>query len=382
MKLPPLSKIPPGWLKVAAPVLLLACALVAIRSESPSESTERAGRELASPPVKRVASTATGVVVPTSEETRENAGALTNWTRLKPAAGESDATGLALARRRGEIMRNLVFQNPQAAIDAMLPLEVYRDLPPAMRSMIEAPFAVAASLAVVPDCVSGRDTPDYLATWDGRTRRVFFPPQRADVMSKEWISLSGVEIDGMAAVHPEPVWRIPVEDIAVAVEVLAPDGPAPSGPAAVVAGQLVAADEGEVMDLSRRLRDAERTIDPAARPVMSDGGNDGGGATEALLLPPGKVDTTWSLSDKKVLFLNLKFADSASTAVTKSALETLLAECDTRTREMSYGAVQFSSIVVSNELTLPGNMSAYNGSGDISTARFTTRRSLSRWARA
>lgn len=360
MKIRVFSKIPRGVLRVAGPVILLASALFSIRSGSPVSAVAKHLEDLPPPSVKRRAAS---VVVPTAEEAGENAGALVSWSRA--AAGEPDAAGLAIARRRGEIMRELVSKDPQAALDAMLPLDVYRDLPPEMRALIERPFAAAASLAVVPDCSSGKEEPDFLATWNGRTRRVFFPPQRSDVMSKDWISLSGVEIDGMAAIHPEPVWRIDAADVAAVADVLALECPLEPGPVTLVAGRLIAVAEDESMDLSRRLRDAERSVDPGARPVMSDGGNDEGEVTEALLRSLAKVDTGWSLSDKKVLFLNLRFADSASTALTKTALETLLAECDTRTREMSYGAVGFSSIVVSNELTLPGIKSAYNGIGDI-----------------
>ena len=122
--------------------------------------------------------------------------------------------GRLLADVRAKCLTALIRDDPEAAIQEMLPLTVYADLPQDIRERIEQPFAAAGDVVVIPKCrdpkplIPNSTNPGelYFATWDGETRQMFLPQGRRGLLSKRGASLAGVLLGNIAAVKPSPVW--------------------------------------------------------------------------------------------------------------------------------------------------------------------------------
>ncbi|MDQ8192434.1 PKD domain-containing protein [Roseibacillus persicicus] len=304
------------------------------------------------------------VELPSFEDIEKTSDSLNHWLAENTNKSLPSIEIVELARSRGEMMQILIPHQPESALSAMLPLQSYRDLPDEITSLIEAPFAAAGSVSVVPDCASLGGEPDYFGRWGNEDYRLFVPSTRQEMMSKDWLSLSGIRIGNLAALHPEPIWTLSEDEVEAAGDLFALEAPHSQGSTALVGGQFVVGSPSQMDELAEHMRKLENLPDPTLRPVLADGGN-GNGEDEALLRDLDKEETSWTLTDKKVLFLNLKFADSADAGVTKSVIEGRLAACSTRTEEMSYGKTRFSLATVSDVLTLPGTAASYEAGDDI-----------------
>lgn len=303
--------------------------------------------------------------LPSPDEVSQNSQSLTDWLAQGAENAAADPEIIALARERGQMMKALIQADPEAALSAMLPLHAYRDLPAEIAELIESPFATAGSLSVVPNCSSSnRQGPDFFGRWEGTQAQVFVPSGRQEVLSKDWISLSGVQVEGLAALHAESLWKLSEEEVAIAAELFALPLPKKQGPTALLGGEFVVASAAELDELSFAVRELETLPDPTLRPIFSDGGDDEE-EIASVLRDLSKASSSWTLTDKKVLFLNLQFSDSTGPGVAKSEIESRLAACGTRTDEMSYGKVSFSQTLVSDALTLPGTEASYENGSDI-----------------
>jgi hypothetical protein len=292
------------------------------------------------------------------KELWENRDQLLAWAKQGDAA-----KGMKLARRRGELMAALIPRDPDLALEAMLPLPVYLKLPAEMRDFIERPFAVAGALDVVPDCERGGLT--HSGVWEGGRRLLHFAAGRGErVSSKNRISLSGVELGGVAAVHGSATWMMDGEEMAAARQLFG------IKPASGIANALVAGDalylDAEGQERVAMLHSlSEELPGPDTGAVLALMNAPGEEETAALLRDVRKVSESWTLADKRILFLNLKFADSSAPAESSAGIQAKLTQCGTRTEEMSYGKMRFSRITVSDVLTLAGNAASYDLTGDI-----------------
>lgn len=363
-----LRKLPWSTFQIGVPFFMLAVLFVTIsrqaKSGAPEQAVDQQSASMASGAVGTPSFAALPLAPPSPEMIVQSGESLTLWLAQHPNQVTADPHITAVARKRGEMMKTLIKADPEAALNAMLPLQVYRDLPQDIRELIESPFATAGSLSVVPDCSSDSRGPDVFGRWEGSSHEIYLPSARQEVMSKDWISLSGVQVDGVAALHPDSVWRLTEEEVAIAAELFALPLPEQTGATALIGGSFVVASAAELETISAEIKKLESLPDPALRPIFSDGGDDGED-TAALLRDLDKGATSWTLTDKRVLFLNLQFSDSTGPGVTKSEIEGRLAACSTRTDEMSYGKISFSQALVSDALTLPGTEASYQNGSDI-----------------
>ncbi|MDB4323636.1 PKD domain-containing protein [Akkermansiaceae bacterium] len=353
-------------LRVGIPLLVIVALFAAIQFNSPSsqgESVSAIGQRTseASLSWKRAG---LEEPPPSPEEIAESTEVLTNWAANHSKETPLDPQIITEAQKRGRMMKSLIQQNPEGALQAMLPLESYLNLPEEIANLIESPFATAGTLDVVPDCSSDGGGPDFFGSWDERDLQVFVPEEREEMMSKDWISLSGIQVDGVAALHSDSIWRLREDEVAIAAELLELPLPKSEGAIALVGGQFVAATPDELEEFSAALRELENLPDPTLRPILSDGGETAE-ETAALLRGLDKASASWTLTDKKILFLNLQFADSSGPGVDKSEIEDRLAACGIRTEEMSYGKMRFTETMVSDALTLPGTEASYQSGDDI-----------------
>jgi|GEM_PF-4653266 len=283
-----------------------------------------------------------------------------SWMDKNPRGNPADEESIKLAKQRGDIMSQLVTTDPQRALDAMLPLDTYAKLPTAIRNLIEKPFSTAASLRVGIHCGEADHAPNFSVTWAGKTRRAFFAGARNDMMSKDSISISGVEIDNVAAIRADPVWILKNAEIPAAAELFGTALPTEGAATAMIAGEFVVASLSQLLLISEEMLNAESTVNPSAErePAASL-------AMISAAAPIGlqKANSGWTLSDKKVLFLNLMFSDSTAAADTQSSLQSYVNSAGTSTDAMSYGAMKFSQVVVPGVLTLPNTLAHYAGVG-------------------
>ena len=352
--------------RTGIPLLVLVALFAAIQlrspsSQDPSLSVQKPESSAISQSWQRALSQEP---LPSPEEISQSTEAIADWVAGHSGDATPDPAIIAQARQRGQMMKNLIQQNPEAALQAMLPLQSYRDLPDELSKLIESPFATAGSLDVVPDCSSDGGGPDFFGTFDDQKLQVFVPEARQEIMSKDWISASGIQFDGVAALSSDSIWRLSEDEVAIAAELFDLPLPESEGAVAIVGGEFVVASPSELASISAEVRQLEILPDPTLRPILSDGG-DNEEETAALLRDLDKASSNWTLTDKKILFLNLQFADSSGPGVDKSEIEERIAACGIRTEEMSYGKMSFAQTLVSDALTLPGTEASYQSGSDI-----------------
>lgn len=288
------------------------------------------------------------------------------WAEKNSRGRSPDSAGLKLAKKRGEFMSQLIRTDPQGALDASLPLHVYLELPEEIQNLIEKPFSTSASLGVAIFCGDTSHEMEYNVKWDGITRRAYFAGDRQGMMSKDRVSISGVEIGNVAAVRTNPVWVMKDEEIPAAAELFKTPAPTGSGTTAMVGGKFVLAALTELNDISDQMSAAEMSVNPASELEPAAANMTNSLSSPALTV---KAKAAWTLTDKKVLFLNLVFSDSSGPVITKSTLQNNLAAVSNTYNDMSYGKTKFSQVVVPDALTLPHPLSYYNNTNGTSQLR-------------
>ena len=271
--------------------------------------------------------------------------------------------GIRLAKVRRTHMERLIVSDPDQALREMLPLKTYVTLPDEIRSIIEQPFVAMADLSVIPFCSNGVTTTSevqtdrYHATWEGDRREVFLAADREGILSKKGVSLSGIVIGEIAAVHGSPVWRISEDEFDAAQHLFGLKPSADPGEVAIVGGQVLEAS----LEVERLLRKAEVTPGPnTVREVMTILSNTGDAPTEDLSAAIALASSSWTETPKNLLFIRLIFPDKPTPDSTEAEVESTLQTVSTRLEAMSHGKTYFPEPDATSEVfELPRTSDAY-----------------------
>lgn len=278
--------------------------------------------------------------------------------------------GRLLADVRAKCLTALIREDPEAAIQEMLPLTVYADLPQDIRERIEQPFAAAGDVVVIPKCrdpkalVPNSTNPGelYFATWDGETRQMFLPQGRRGLLSKRGASLAGVLLGNIAAVTPSPVWTLSETEARVAPDVLGvaelEGDRKPGDTIALVGRELKSISLSAERKYAGILRLAE-TLPGPETVVAATAAFTTGGESSVGLMAQAVTASSWTQSPKDVLMIRVQFSD-VSLTVTQAEAETKLTETSTLLSEQSYGQTFLQNKdVTSIVYTLPHDRSHY-----------------------
>lgn len=288
------------------------------------------------------------------------------------AAGQHEenlADGLLLAQARREALKALIQSDPKAALDRAVPYALRRDLPAPILALLETPVSQTADLDVEQACGGPgvRSWRHHWVTLDGRRERVYTYGDRAEIMTKQKLSVHGIAIDGVMAMRDDPLRELSPEEAADLGH---------EGRVVQLGRRSFAVDSDAALESARqRLRAAEEVPGPEALPAyrelalggmaglsplaMQDG--QGGQAGQEEDLPPA-LPSPWTESAKTMLYIRARFADELPTyePVTLATAQARQAEAEAFWFENSYGKSSLSTTYTS-VVTLPKNGGDYVG---------------------
>lgn len=243
-------------------------------------------------------------------------GAFDQWVARR-ASGSSLAQGIALARERRDSLKKLIRVDPEAALARAVPFEVRRDLPPEIVELLETPIGTTADLTVTIACghaESGSRRQQWTTLGDQQFE-VFTYGGRAEIGSKERLSIHGMAIDEVMAMLDEPLREWTPGEVAEQGY---------SGRIAQLGKRLFSIESDAALAGARRkLRESEHALGPVALPAYRDlalgaiGGlspiamqNGGGGPATDADLPPVTF-SAWTEGPKTMLYIRARFANEA-----------------------------------------------------------------------
>lgn len=289
------------------------------------------------------------------------------------------ARGETLAAARRPRMQRLIRENPRQALAEALRFDEYQALPAELRTEVERPFSVAATFINLPVCVdrTSRTAPTtdhiaLLALPDGSTPTAFTFGQRLHLTSKRSLPISGIVLDGSAAVAETVFREVSAEERATVLAQF-PSGQ-PDRSRSFATGQplagpgLLALAGGRVFAFSgqeelTRLEAALTTLDQRPGPEASAGlllasafpvRTDGGFDLEAAQTLADQLASVWTETRKKLFLIRVDFADTPGEPVSYAAASNLLngTACESL-RSMSYNKTWIEAGVSTNVYRLP-----------------------------
>ncbi len=278
---------------------------------------------------------------------------------------EELAQGVELARARRAALKELIQNDPQAALARAVPYSVRKRLPEPVAALLEAPVSTVANLDVEQAC-GGSERLSRRQHWvmlDGQRVQAFTYGARADVMTKEKLSVHGIAIDEVMAMLDDPLRELSPEEVADAGF---------TGRVVQLGERLFAVESDAALEAARQqLRGTEEILGPSALPAyrhLAAGQMDGlyplamqggaGGSDDDL---PPVAFSPWTEGGKTMLYIRARFADEAPTyePVSFTDAQTNQAMAETFWKENSYGKSTLTTTITTAVVTLPKNGSEY-----------------------
>ena len=240
--------------------------------------------------------------------------------------------GLTLARERRVTMKHLIMTNPREALQRAISDEDRVGLPEEISELLEASISDAGEFERVVSCYTGGfvrpvGAPDEecFVTVDEKRYRAFTYGRRAELLTKDRISVHGIFIDDVVAVSPDPVLR----------------------------KGLLAESFGE-----QRKFASEEELDFYIAKTVADENVPGPAvvrASESLI-----AENTWTECSKRILYLRVRFADQdpAYEPVSLATAQSHQDDVAEHYRIASYGKLNVTT-VFPDVITLAENKSGY-----------------------
>jgi autotransporter-associated beta strand protein len=292
--------------------------------------------------------------------------AFNSWLDSDPRA-DWEERGLESARARRQAMKELIRVDPKAALEHAVPYTVRRQLPPRIVDLLETPVSTTTDFEAEIACglPGGRSFRQQWITLGGERIRAFTYGERAEVMTKQKISVHGIAIDDVMAMLDDPLREWSAEQVA---------DNGHTGRIAQLGNRLLGIESDEALAAARQqLRAAEETLGPFALPAYRDlalgnidgmspiaMGNGGGGSNDDDLPPIAFSPQTEGA--KKILYIRARFANEppGSEPISLAEAETNQTAAEAFWFENSYGKSTLTTTYTS-VVTLPSNGSAYIG---------------------
>lgn len=286
------------------------------------------------------------------------------WVAGGTYHGES-TQGVELARARRSALKELIHEDPQAALERAVPYSVRRRLPQPVVALLETPVSTVADLDVEQACggTGGISRREGWLTLDDQRVQVFSYGDRADVMTKEKLSVHGIAIDDVMAMLDDPLRELSPEEVADSGF---------TGRVVQLGKRLFAVESNAALEAARQqLRGTEEVLGPSALPAyrrLAAGQMDGlyplamqggaGGSDDDL---PPVAFSPWTEGAKTMLYIRARFADEAPTyePVSFTGARTNQDMAETFWKENSYGKSTLTTTITTEVVTLPKNGGGY-----------------------
>ncbi len=276
---------------------------------------------------------------------------LTAWRDAAPADRSAlAAAGRALAAERRDALRELISVDPRLALELALPFAARAGLPSPVASLLERHLDARGTLDVSVSCL-GLVTRLERSVWIGSERfDAFVYGRREPQHTKIGLPLHGIAIDSALALTESP-YRL-LDATEKAARGLATDRPA----VAVGAEVTSVADPVALDKLARDLLAAESQVGPHV-PSLNAGGSD------PILAPPETAATTpWILGAKRVLWVQVDFADDPGAVATAEQIAVTNTQVSDFYAANSQGKTTMAFTLLPATLRLPRDKSVYNAS--------------------
>ena len=264
---------------------------------------------------------------------------LTAWRRAAPEDESGlTSTGVELARRRRVALRELIRQDPEAALAAAVPAGFRATLPPAVVAELEERIDRRGDWEVAVSCLGGVTRLERFAVIGGRRLEAFTHGRRIEQHTKLVIPLHGIAIDGLGAFTDEPLRLL--DEVEKSVLGLPSDENVAS-----IGGEIAMFDGPE--DLAQRrssLLAAEATVGPFVAATNS---------------PARAASTPWILGAKRVLWVQVDFADDPGAVATVAEIEATNRQVAAFIAATSHGATTMTFTVLPSMSRLARRRSAW-----------------------
>lgn len=282
---------------------------------------------------------------------------------------EALARGVELAQARRVALKELIQVNPRAALAREIPYPLRKQLPEQVVAFLETPVSTTADLDVEQACgeSEGHSRRQQWLKLGGKRMQVFTYGERAEVMTKQKLSVHGIAIDDVMAMRDDPLRELPAEEVA---------DRGFTGRVAQLGKRLFEVESDATLEAVRRqLRETEETLGPTALPAYRDlalgqmegmfplAMQDGAGGTEDDL--PPVAFSPWTEGPKTMLYIRARFADElpAYEPVSLSTAQARQGEAEAFWQENSYGKSTLTTTYTA-VVTLPKNGGDYVNSFD------------------
>jgi hypothetical protein len=252
--------------------------------------------------------------------------------------------GMILAMERRETLKQLIKTNPERALQLAIPNDIRRTLPEEVTALLEVPISAGGEFERIVTCYTSEferpiEAPieERFVTIGEQRYHAFTFGRRAEMQTKDRISLAGIAIDDALAFSPDPVRRL-------------------DNPATVLAEafgeEKQFADEDELDRYIAMLIENENAPGPGD-PISVDGDED---------LP--LAESAWTEGNKRILYLRVRFADQAANyePLTFASAQSRQDDVAAAFRSASYGKFLVTT-EITDVLTLTGIKSSYVGQG-------------------
>ena len=275
--------------------------------------------------------------------------------------------GVELARAWRVALKELIQVNPQAALARSVPYALRQRLPEPVVALLETPVSTTADIEVEQACggTGGRSWRQCWVRRGDERLEVFTYGQRAEVMTKQKLSVHGIAIDEVMAMWDDPLRELTADEAA---------DRGVTGRVAQLGNRLFEVESDAALVAARQqLRETEETLGPTALPAyrelalgrmegmfplaMQDGSG-GTGGTEGDL--PPVAASAWTEGAKTMLYIRARFADELPTyePVTLGTAQARQGEAEAFWNENSYGKSTLST-TYTDVVTLPKNGGDY-----------------------
>jgi len=254
--------------------------------------------------------------------------------RINPTAINLER-GVVLAKERRDVLKRTMELDPERALELSISAAGRVGLPEEIVELLEIPVSTSGEFERVVSCYldglerpEGAPTEERFVTFDKKRYRAFTYGRRAELQTKDRISLFGISIDDVLVFAPEPVKPISGDGLLV-----------------------------EAFGEEKRFAD-EYERDHYVAALVAD---------ENAAGPAGNFDeaeSPWTEGNKRILYLRVRFADqdSAYEPVTLATAQSHQDDVAEHYRIASYGKLNVTS-VFPDVITLTENKSEYVGQG-------------------
>ena len=244
------------------------------------------------------------------------------------------------------MLKNLIASDPQRALQLAISAEARTGLPQEIADELEVPISAAGEFEMVANCYTGaQPRPSNVAEIErfvtiGEQRfRAFTFGRRAEMQTKDRISLHGIAIDDALAFYPDPVRRLQDQD-GIVVEAFGK--------------QRRFASEDDLDRYTTALIAYENALGPGESPPDGDGG--------AADDDPPVANSAWTEGSKRILYLRVRFADQDPSfePITLASAQSRQSDVGEHFKIASYGKMLLTT-VFPDVISLSQNKSAYVG---------------------